>query len=252
MNLDFAIVSETGMRRINNEDAVLFVKPPKPWIEQAMGCLAIVADGMGGHSRGERASYLATEIIAREYYKKISQPISALKKALIEANNAIAIEGAKEKKGMGTTCTSAVILDNKIYLTHIGDSRCYLYKKGKLTLMTQDHTLENEIFYDEAGTNGNENLINRHVLTKSLGTETVDHCPADVFQLEETFENGDRLILCTDGLHGHISDYELQKNLEEEKSIKEISKKWVKTVLKRGAQDNFSFLIIEKIRSVII
>lgn len=246
MNLDYIIVSETGMRRTNNEDAAIFVNPDKPWIKQSMGSLAIIADGMGGHSRGERASLLATEIISREYYRKISQPISALKKALIEANNTIAQEGAKEKKGMGTTCTTAVILDSKIYLMHIGDSRCYLHKKGKLSLLTKDHTLENEVFFDEVGSKVNENVINKHVLTKSLGIEEVDNCPADVFLLEETFEVGDRLVLCTDGLYGHISDYELQKNLEEEKSIKNVSKKWVKTVLNRGAQDNFSFIIVQR------
>jgi serine/threonine protein phosphatase PrpC len=247
VNLDFSIISETGMRRSNNEDAVLFVKPPKPWTEQAMGCLAIVADGMGGHSRGERASLLASEILPREYYKKISQPISALKRAAIVANNAIAQEGLLEKRGMGTTCTAAAIIGNKVYLMHIGDSRCYLYKKGKLSLLTQDHTLENQTNSGESSNdNADINLMNKHVLTKSLGVEEVIDCPAEVFLLDETFEVGDKLILCTDGLYGHISDYELQKTLEESKSIKEVSRKWIKTVLTRGAHDNFSFILIEK------
>ncbi len=247
MKLDFSIISETGMRRLNNEDAVLFIKPPKPWTEQAMGCLAIVADGMGGHSKGERASLLATEILSREYYKKISQPISSLKKAAIIANNAIAKEGIKEKKGMGTTCTAAAIIGNKLYLMHIGDSRCYLYKKGKLLLLTQDHTLESQTNGGESSNDNSDlNLMNKHVLTKSLGVEEVTECPADVYLLAETFDIGDKLILCTDGLHGHISDYELQKSIEECKSIKEVSRKWIKTVLTRGAHDNFSFILIEK------
>jgi serine/threonine protein phosphatase PrpC len=246
VKLNYTIVSETGMRRSNNEDAVLFVKPSKPWIEQSMGCLAIVADGMGGHAKGEKASLLAVDIISSTYYSKIAQPIQSLKMAALQANNTIADEGERHQKGMGTTCTAIAIMSDKLYLFHIGDSRCYLFKKGKLQQLTIDHTLENE---PHGSNNLNDEgyiLSNKHILTKSLGTEKRTECPAEVTLIEESFDIGDKLLLCTDGLYGHISEIEIQKTIENTKSLQEISKKWVKGVLQRGAHDNFSFILIER------
>lgn len=242
MKLDYILVSETGMRRSNNEDAILFLKPDKPWIEQAMGSLAIIADGMGGHSKGEKASLLATEIIAQEYYKKITHPLTGLKNASLKANNAIAREGNSFKNGMGTTCTATAIIDEKVFIMHIGDSRCYHIKKDKLRLITRDHTVENEL-----AENDNDSMFhNKHILTKSLGSDVLNESPADVFVLEDSFEINDKIFLCTDGVNGHISDFEIQKFFEESKTIKDVSKKIIKTVLNRGAFDNFSFIIVHR------
>lgn len=242
MKLDYILVSETGMRRSNNEDAILFLKPDKPWIEQAMGSLAIIADGMGGHSKGEKASLLATEIIAQEYYKKITHPLTGLQNASLKANNAIASEGDLFKNGMGTTCTATAIVGNKIFVLHIGDSRCYLIKKDKLKLVTTDHTVENEMTDNSSQFTSQ----NKHVLTKSLGSEMLAETAADVFLLDDVFDVNDKIFLCTDGVNGHISDFEIQKLFEESKTIKEVSKKIIKTVLNRGAFDNFSFIIVER------
>lgn len=237
MELDYIIVNETGMLRTNNEDAVLFVVPKKPWIKQAMGNLAIVADGMGGHAKGEKASKLAVDIISDEYYKKIAPPEKALERACLKANNTIIEEGTKIDQNIGTTCTAVAITTKTLHILHIGDSRAYLLQKRKLNQLTTDHTLANQQPHSksEFGTN---------ILTRSLGTEFLKQCQTQIFKLDAALGKDDRIILCTDGLHNYISFEEMENTLNT-LSIEEICKQWVKWVLRRGAQDNFSFIIIQ-------
>lgn len=222
------------MQRLNNEDAARFHNPPKPWIKQAMGSLAIIADGMGGHPKGEKASKLATEIISDEYYKKVDPPEKALEKACIQANNVIASEGNAFNQHIGTTCTAMAITQKTLFLLHIGDSRAYLLSKKKLEQLTTDHTLSD----NRHGGN--------HILTRSLGINTVSKCPAEIIKINRSFSKGDRILLCTDGLYSHISFNEMEATLND-MTLAELEKQWVKWVLKRGAFDNFSFIVIEPV-----
>lgn len=237
VELDYNIVNETGMHRTNNEDAVLFVAPKKPWIKQAMGSLAIVADGMGGHAKGEKASKLAVDIISDEYYKKIAPPEKALEQACLKANNTIIDEGTKIDQNIGTTCTAVAITAKTLHILHIGDSRAYLLQKRKLHQLTTDHTLANQQPYSE-------NEFDTNILTRSLGTEFSKECQAQIFKLDVTLGKDDRIILCTDGLHNYISFEEMENTLNTF-SLEELCKQWVKWVLQRGAQDNFSFIVIQ-------
>ena len=232
-------MNETGMKRTNNEDAVFFSNPTKPWVKQAMGSLAIVADGMGGHAKGEKASKLAVEIISKEFYRKILSPEEALEKACLIANNAIAKEGSIVNQSIGTTCTAMAITIKDLYLLHIGDSRAYLLRNRKLTQLTKDHTFINETPNYFENKNATKNL-----LTRSLGIASANVCPAEITKLTGKLSKNDRIVLCTDGLHAYISDEEMEVALNE-MTLQQISQHWVKQVLRKGASDNFSFIILE-------
>lgn len=228
------------MQRTNNEDAVFFAKPKKPWVEQAMGSLAIVADGMGGHAKGEKASKLAVEIISKEYYSKILPPEKALEKACLIANNAIAKEGLIINQSIGTTCTAIAITPKELYLLHIGDSRAYLLRNKKLTQLTKDHTLESKNFPILRNMGSAKNI-----LTRSLGVEISDTCPAEIIKIEGKLNKNDRIILCTDGLYSYLSKDDMESTLND-MPLAQIGQHWVKWVLKQGASDNFSFIILEQ------
>jgi len=240
------MVSETGLRRSNNEDAVLFHKPEKPWTEQSMGILAVVSDGMGGYARGEKASAMATDILREEYYSGMGSPEERLKKAAVEVNNAIAREGIASGNRMGTTCTAIVVLKDKLYLLHIGDSRCYFYQSGMLRQITTDHTAANEMALSASLRSSDQTMFfNPHALTKAMGIELIDACHADVFSIPNTLDLGDRILLCSDGLFLHVKDHELQEVLQQKLPLKETSDKLVKMVMQRGAKDNFSFILMQ-------
>lgn len=246
MKLNYTMVSETGLRRTNNEDAVLFVKPEKPWIEQSLGIMAVVSDGMGGYERGEKASAMVVDVLQKVYYKDVGQPEEKLRRAAIKANNAVAIEGFTSSIKMGATCTAAIILKDQLVVLHIGDSRCYIHKNGSLQQITQDHTAANEMARSES-LNASERtmLFNPHALTKAMGIKLFNSCQADVFSLKNDLVAGDRILLCSDGLYLHIKDDELNKILLEKQPLKATTDKMVKLILQRGALDNFSFILIE-------
>lgn len=240
------MVSETGLRRTNNEDAVLFVKPEKPWIEQSLGIMAVVSDGMGGYERGEKASAMVVDVLRKVYYKDIGQPEEKLRQAGIKANNAVAIEGFTSSIKMGATCTAMVILEDQLFVLHIGDSRCYLQKGGELRQITHDHTAANEMARSASlNTSEQTMLFNPHALTKAMGIKFFNSCQADVFALKNDLVAGDRILLCSDGVYLHIDNDELNEILQEKQPIKATTDKMVKLILQRGALDNFSFILIE-------
>lgn len=246
MKLNYSMVSETGLRRSNNEDAVLFYKPEKPWIEQSMGILAVVSDGMGGYARGEKASAMAVDVLKDVYYNSVGSPEDTLKKAAVEVNNAIANEGIASEQKMGTTCTAMVAMKDRLYFLHIGDSRCYILHNGTLSQVTNDHTVANEMAQSAALRNSEQTMLfNPHALTKAMGMELIDTCQADVFSINNTLEKGDRILLCSDGLFLHVKDRELAEILLQKLPLKETTDKLVKTVMQRGANDNFSFILMQ-------
>lgn len=238
-------VTDTGHARQHNEDAVRFVRPADETTRQNMGFLAIVADGMGGHASGEVASSIAVEVISEEYYRHYKKPVRALKKAFETANDVIWNRASADikLKGMGTTCTAVALVNSHIYVSHIGDSRAYLLKKGELIQLSDDHTYVQELLSAGKITPFEaENHPDGNVLTKSLGT--AKKRPPDVFLSSHLFEEGDRLLLCSDGLYEYFSKQELAGHLAGG-DLGGISQRLSASVLDRGAHDNFSMLLLE-------
>ncbi|NBC28262.1 MAG: Stp1/IreP family PP2C-type Ser/Thr phosphatase [Bacteroidetes bacterium] len=239
-------VTDTGSSRNHNEDAVRFIRPADPAVRKAKGCLAIVADGMGGHASGEIASALAIDTVAEEYYEYGNHPLKALKSAAKSANETIWTLASDNQnlRGMGTTCTAVAIVGQALFIMHIGDSRAYLYKRDTIIQLSEDHTYVQELLNAGKITPVEaENHPDGNVLTKSLGTDKKRTC--DIFESDYRFEPGDKLLLCSDGLYEYFSSQELAACLKEQ-DLGDISKMLSENVLEMGAHDNFSILLVEE------
>lgn len=211
--LDIAQRTDIGRTRANNEDNLLAVVPDDQQILQAKGALFVVSDGMGGHRCGEVASELAVQHVKDAYYQDRQHDIlTALQAAVKQANTAICqaneVEQGREVSGhgMGATCVAAVLHEQMLYAANVGDSRVYVLHAGQLRQVTRDHSVvaqmveRGEITPAAARTHEHRNQIYR-----SLGQATVE---VDIFT--EPVQEGDTVILCTDGLCGVVEDEDLR------------------------------------------
>jgi protein phosphatase len=240
-------LSDVGCVRANNEDATRFIRPATREVQLNKGYLAIVADGMGGHAAGEVASQMATEVVSKTYYQREESPEESLYFALAKANRLIwqAAGRNSRQKGMGTTCTTVVIRATQLYVAHVGDSRAYLYKNGQLIRLTTDHTYVQRLVNDgvikptEAETHPE-----RNILTRAMGTH--NKVEIDVEKPGYLFEEGDRLLLCSDGLYDYLTDDELAAWLNLE-TLSESAQQMIEEAKVRGGHDNITVLLIERI-----
>jgi protein phosphatase len=247
-DIDYRAVAatDTGIIRDHNEDAVRFVRPAESPLRKKMGYLAIVADGMGGHASGEVASSMAIDTITEEYYSIAKHPEKALTSAAKKANESIWKHASENEhlRGMGTTCTAVAIVGRTLCIMHIGDSRAYLYKNGRLIQLSEDHTYVQQLLNAGKITASEaENHPDGNILTKSLGTAKSRMC--DVFISTHRFETGDKLLLCSDGLYEYFTSKELAECLKKP-DLGDISQQLSSRVLEMGAQDNFSILLVEE------
>lgn len=202
-----AMLTDVGRVRSSNEDAVAFVIPSKNNPAASRGCLLIVADGMGGHAAGEVASALAVEAVRCVYFSLEAPVPASLMIAFETANRAILEHGKKNPDcgGMGATCTALAIHDGQVWLAHVGDSRAYLLRGGKLTQLSDDQTLhaqmirEGLLTEEESKTSGGGNVV-----LQALGTGA-DVVPA-VWEKGIPLIEGDTLVLCSDGLWNMVDD----------------------------------------------
>ncbi len=247
---DFYPITNTGIKRTNNEDAFL--------VEENVN-LFIVADGMGGHSSGEVASKIAVETIGKffkdpnlneettwpyEYDDKISFLGNKLKTAIAIANEKIQ-EYSKEhteSRGMGTTVVALHKSHDRIILCHVGDSRCYLLRDKKLILLTSDHSWVNEQvkmgFLTESEA---QRHPFRNVITKALGTK--GEATAEVTEMN--CQTGDLYLLCTDGLNSMVEDKEIEESLLSKQSLKEMGDLLIEKANKNGGEDNITLILVK-------
>ena len=242
MKLTVYSATDIGLVRKNNQDSIL--------VDKEHG-IFIVADGMGGHQGGEVASRLAIQTISKimteKEKKRTHSPINHLKKACEEANKTIYQESRKELhlRGMGTTVCMFFFPnkeDQKAYITNIGDSRIYMEKEGKMWLLTEDHnvitTQKKASFL--SGEPIPESSSEDNVLTKSVG-----FFPAvkpDIF--EKKLEQGEKYLICSDGLSGYIPHKEIHDILKTY-PLQNIPGECIKKALEVGGGDNISVIIIE-------
>ncbi len=247
--IDYRAVAATdvGSVRDNNEDNLVFIRPYDKEKRRDKGCLALVADGMGGHSNGEVASHMATELIPRNYFDSRLGVLEALKQAFEKSNKAIYQKASKSdsSKSMGTTCTAVVLLQDRVYLGHVGDSRAYLLKGNKLKQLSSDHTYVQHLL-DKGMISRDEALSHpqRNIITSAIGTNTKLH--ADYGLQDVKFETGDKLLLCSDGLYEYLSPEEL-KQIIGQYSLNDAAQSLIQMAKKRGGHDNISVLIVEAV-----
>ena len=208
MNIHFFAKTDVGRVRSANEDYSLSEKIG------ANEYLFVVADGMGGHQAGDVASKLASESFADSYKSLRKKNTAVLESMEIAVRNANAVVFEKaaaeiEKRGMGTTFSAMIIADMKTYIVHVGDSRVYLIRKNKIKKLTTDHSFveklveEGRISPEEARDHPQKN-----VLYMSLGAR---ENLAPEMQGSLILEDGDALVMCSDGLSNMVTDDEIMK-----------------------------------------
>ena len=233
----YAAKSITGVRP-QNQDTVFIPRGGEI-------SLAVVADGMGGHNAGDVASALAVETVVTELKKGgPGGPAALLINAVNKANSAVYEKAVQEDalRGMGTTMVLALLFHSKFYAANVGDSRLYLFHQGTLTQITTDHSYVAElvasgyITKEEAARHPRWNLI-----TRALGTRACER--VDVF--EKDWEEGDKLLLCSDGLYGELNDEDLIRALGcAGEDMQQACEDLVQEALYAGSRDNISAIMV--------
>jgi serine/threonine protein phosphatase PrpC len=244
LRLAVAELTDVGRKRERNQDNVTHRVPQEEEILQDRGALFVVCDGMGGHAAGEIASQLGAETIRDAYYSAPEKDIiNALAHAVDQANHAIYSHAREhpELTGMGTTCVTLVLAGGRAYIVNIGDSRAYVVRNGKLRQVTQDHSWVAEqvrvgLLTEEQA----RSHSHRNVITRSLGTQP--NVTADLFI--ETMHDGDRLLLCSDGLHGYVDEAAIQREMTSQGEPGVAAKHLIDLANENGGPDNITALVV--------
>lgn len=231
--LVWAAQTHKGKVRPTNQDALV--------VSEAMQVYG-VADGMGGHKGGETASAGCRDEVLRALEGE-KPGLQALKSAIEAANVALFCqqEADESLSGMGTTLSLVWLSDDAAYLAHVGDSRVYCLRDNELQQMTDDHSLVAELVRKGAITAEQaEKHPLRNVITRAVGTET----GIEVDLAVEERRAGDIWLVCSDGLHGLVSDEEMAKTLRENAPAK-AAELLLQAALDAGGRDNISVVVLQ-------
>ncbi|MFO1218508.1 MAG: Stp1/IreP family PP2C-type Ser/Thr phosphatase [Burkholderiaceae bacterium] len=246
MTFEYFHAVDPGRARSNNEDSVE-IDPTND--------LAVLADGMGGYNAGEVASNMATSFIKAELGRWLQEATGhatdtevrrAMDICVDNANRAIfnAANSNPQYAGMGTTLVVAVFRDNRLLLGHVGDSRAYRWRAGRLSQITRDHSLLQEqidaglITTEQAAFSANKNLV-----TRAVGVE-------DTVLLETHLHEvmpGDIYLMCSDGLSDMIDDATIGQLLQAHESIDSAGPALVEAANEAGGKDNISLILVRAV-----
>lgn len=245
-----SLKTDVGCVREVNEDCVVCVQPGDPDVVAKKGMLILVADGMGGHSAGEVASNKAVEVISKVFFEEDSDAQSALRKAFNEASREIFEMSQRDEslRGMGTTCTALVLRNGSALAAHVGDSRLYLIRNRHIYTMTEDHSEVMEmvkrglITLEQARHHPDKNVILR-----AIGS----HADVEVSTWDEPMpvREGDRFLLCSDGLYDLVEDEEIRREVEAAEP-QTACEKLIALAKERGGYDNISVGIVNLLPAV--
>ena len=227
--------TDIGKKRKQNEDAA--------WFDEKRGVF-VVADGMGGHLAGEVASGMAIDAVRKMAARHKKPSIDQIKKTVLGAHERIyqRAQGNAECAGMGTTLSMLCRGAGYIYIAHVGDSRIYRLRGGRMEQLTQDHSLVGELVRagiltaEEARTHPRRNII-----TRALGSDPemyADHFTLDV-------ENGDRVIICSDGLSSMVPDSLIEDLAISSAMPQQAADNLVAEALAQGGHDNVTVIVID-------
>lgn len=247
--LDMAKATHTGMVRSHNEDSIA--------VDPEVG-LAVLADGMGGYNAGEVASGMATALIANETREALVRldphlldragsalvATRLLRDVIARANTAIYQSASSQPQyaGMGTTLVTALFCDNKLTLAHIGDSRGYRFREGRLQQITRDHSLLQEqidsgLLTPEAA----KRSQNKNLVTRALGIEP--EVEAEIHTHDA--RPGDIYLMCSDGLNDMIEDEDIELTLGAlAANLPLAAEQLVQMANDAGGRDNVSVILI--------
>ncbi|HJE14957.1 MAG TPA: Stp1/IreP family PP2C-type Ser/Thr phosphatase [Lapidilactobacillus dextrinicus] len=241
--MNIAYLTDIGKRRENNQDYVSVFK------NKADVLFGIVADGMGGHLGGDVASEMVVSQIGHDFLETDFATIPDLRDWLLteltSENSRLINVSSKfsDLTGMGTTFVAIMMINNHYLITNIGDSRGYLLRDGKLMQITEDHSLVNELVkYGKISPEQAKNHPQKNVITRTLGISK-DVQPDST---NDTWQQDDLFLLCTDGLTNMVSDEEIEKILTtEDISLDEKAQRLIVQANVNGGLDNISVLLVQ-------
>jgi len=241
--VEVGIATSVGQVRTGNEDSVL-CEPPESELVAERGLFFAVADGMGGHAAGEVASSMAIKMARDLFYGSTDPDLGeALRDAISRANVAVyeAGAGATGRDHMGSTLTAVVIADHRAVVGHVGDTRCYVVRRGTIKQITRDHSwVADEV---AAGLLTEEQARvhpRRNIITRALGLRP----EVDVDLYDADLEPGNLLVVCSDGLHGLVSDDEILAHVTRYRPADAVDN-LVGLANKRGGPDNISVVVAQ-------
>jgi PPM family protein phosphatase len=243
-------VSDVGLQREHNEDSFIVLKEFD---------LFVVADGMGGHRAGDVASRLATETIS-EFFRtterddvtwpfhfdaNLSDDENRLLTGIRVANRQIYERSTRSRDyhGMGTTVVGAMFSPKRqrMYIGHVGDSRCYRVRKGAIFQLTRDHSLVNDYLLAMPDMSEEQKAeLPKNVITRALGMQ--DHVVVDL--ANDDPQDGDVYLLCSDGLSGMVSDEQLLKLAQEHADLRVLCKNLIRQANEAGGEDNITAIVV--------
>jgi serine/threonine protein phosphatase PrpC len=251
LDIEFVERTDNGRVRDHNEDYLGCAHPATPAQMRSHGWLFALADGVGGHEKGEVASQVAIESMIAGFRKaKDGEAHTALLPRLVQEANTHVLEtamaGGRALAGMATTIVACALRFDQVAVAHVGDSRCYLIRNGKAAQVTRDHTVASEqvrlglVSAQEASESST-----RHILSRSLGTELIVNVETNNHQLFP----GDVLLLCSDGLHGSVEASEMAALCSQDLDLLAAAEKLVALANDRDGSDNISVQLI-RVRDV--
>lgn len=235
--------TDLGRVRENNEDKFEFLIPEDETILARRGSLFLVCDGMGGHAAGQIASELAAKTFLDVYYEHPgADPAEAMRAGVAAANRFVVSVGAAvpARRGMGTTLTGLILIQDHGYLVHAGDSRLYRLREGHLQQMSNDHTVMEEMV--RSGVLTREQAAHhpqRHAILRCIGLPEGVEPEIDHFDLHE----GDTFLICSDGVTNHVDDAALLR-LMSSYGPGEVARRAVSEALLGGGSDNATALTV--------
>ncbi len=231
-----AYKTDVGLKRSNNQDAIL--------VREDIG-LCIVADGMGGHKAGEIASAMTVESVERYIRGRMNLPDveELIQLAIKDANRLVYLEALRnpEYKGMGTTCSLIISKGDNVHIGHVGDSRIYYVTDKKILQITEDHTLVEKLIKSGEITREAAKLHpKRNVIMRAVGTNS--ELEVDFFSYP--VKNEGRILICSDGLTGKVTDDEIFSIINQGNDINSTVNSLVQIANDRGGADNISVILV--------
>lgn len=234
-------ITDVGQKRTVNQDFVFTSETPVGNLPN----LFVVADGMGGHKAGDFASSYAVEVLLSTIREdENSNPVQIIRAAIENANTQLLREASDNEtmSGMGTTMVLVTIVGHYAYVANVGDSRLYLVDENKISQITKDHSLVEEMVrMGEISRDDARNHPDKNIITRALGAgRDVD---VDFFDIRLT--PGDILLLCSDGLSNMVPDEDIRQVIRTSETLEETGRRLVSMANDNGGRDNIAVVLVE-------
>ena len=234
-------ITDVGQKRTVNQDFVFTSETPVGNLPN----LFVVADGMGGHKAGDFASSYAVEVLLSTIREdENSNPVKIIRAAIETANTQLLREASDNEamSGMGTTMVLVTIVGHYAYVANVGDSRLYLVDENKISQITKDHSLVEEMVrMGEISRDDARNHPDKNIITRALGAgRDVD---VDFFDIRLT--PGDILLLCSDGLSNMVPDEDIRQVILTSETLEEAGRRLVSMANDNGGRDNIAVVLVE-------